>query len=84
MTASGLAEQLGLREFLALYAAVDKSQGRNTRFKVAKLTRHPESGTSHCLVVYAEAVVERVGSHAFDRQQRRTAALPIRKWNASE
>ena len=60
MTASELAEQLGLREFLTLCAAVDKSQGRNTRFKVAKLTRDPESGIIHCLVVYAGALVERV------------------------
>jgi hypothetical protein len=60
MTARELAEQLGLREFLTLCAAVDKSQGRNTRFKVVKLKRDSESGIINCLVVYTEALVERI------------------------
>lgn len=60
MTAKELSEQLGLREFLSLCTAVDKSQGTNTRFQVVKLTRDAGSGIIHCLVVYAGALIDRV------------------------
>jgi hypothetical protein len=34
-----VSEQLRLRELLALFAAVDKSQGAGKKFEMAKLTR---------------------------------------------
>jgi aromatic ring-cleaving dioxygenase len=60
MTAREVSEQLGFREFLALCAAVDKSQGPHTKFMVAKVRRDSECGLIHCLVVYADALVDRV------------------------
>jgi hypothetical protein len=60
MTAREVSEQLGLREFLALCAAVDKSQGPDTKFTVAKVRRDSESALIHCLVVYTEALVDRL------------------------
>jgi hypothetical protein len=60
MTARAVSEQLGLREFLALCAAVDKSQGPNTKFTVARVRRDAECGLVHCLLVYTDALVDRV------------------------
>ena len=60
MTAREVSEQLGFREFLALCASVDRSQGPGTRFSVAKVRRDSESGLIHCLLVYNDALVDRV------------------------
>ena len=60
MTAREVSEQLGFREFLALCASVDRSQGPGTRFAVAKVRRDSESGLIHCVLVYSDALVDRV------------------------
>jgi hypothetical protein len=59
MTAREVSEQLRLRELLALRAAVGKSQGAGTKFKMANSHAITKANLSS-LVVYAEALVDRV------------------------
>ncbi|HVO62556.1 MAG TPA: hypothetical protein VMT53_16600 [Terriglobales bacterium] len=74
MTARELSEQLGLREFLALCAVVDKSRAPGTRFEVVKIRRDSESGVIHCLVLYTDALIDRVDVPMLSIQaQRKTA-----------